>query len=161
MYAMFTSDILSTDNYDAILISWSQQVLQSNVRFGVWEVNFCNGAAAKQSIIDTYGRTITDSGVDFGTAVIEDEHLLAISIYLNPTNNTLFISVNETPIAVANCNILGKEVLSIKNTNNINVKALPSGVYVIRISEGVRQTNRNFIKNYILLKTIKETLYEM
>jgi len=33
------------------------------------------------------------------------------------------------------------------NINNINVEALPSGVYVIKISDGVRQTNRKFIKN--------------
>ena len=69
------------------------------------------------------------------------------AIYPNPTSNTLFISGNETPITVAIYNVLGKEVLSIKNTNNINVQALPSGVYVIRISDGVGQTNRKFIKN--------------
>ncbi|MDC0177632.1 BspA family leucine-rich repeat surface protein [Polaribacter sp.] len=147
MFAMFTNAILSTDNYDAILISWSQQVLQSNVRFGVWGVNFCNGAAAKQSIIDTYGWTITDGGLDCATASIEDQTQLDISIYPNPTDNTLFITGNETPIAVAIYNVLGKEVLSIKNTNNINVQALPSGVYVIRISDGIGQTNRKFIKN--------------
>jgi len=71
----------------------------------------------------------------------------SFSIYPNPTNNTLFISGNETPIAVAIYNVLGKEVLSIKNTNNINVQPLPSGVYVIRISDGVGQTNKKFIKN--------------
>jgi len=81
------------------------------------------------------------------TASIEDEHLLAISIYPNPTDNTLFITGNDTPIAVAIFNVLGKEVLSIKNTNNINVKALQSGVYVIRITDGIGQTNRKFIKN--------------
>jgi hypothetical protein len=48
---------------------------------------------------------------------------------------------------VAIYNVLGKEVLFIKNTNNINVAKLPSGVYVIRISDGVGQTNRKFIKN--------------
>jgi hypothetical protein len=48
---------------------------------------------------------------------------------------------------VAIFNVLGKEVLSVKNTNNINVKALPSGVYVIRVSDGMGQTNRKFIKN--------------
>ena len=50
-------------------------------------------------------------------------------------------------VGVAIYNVLGKEVLSIKNTNTINVQALPSGVYTIRISDGVRQTNRKFIKN--------------
>ena len=68
-------------------------------------------------------------------------------MYPNPTDNTLFISENESPIAVSIYNVLGKEVLSIKNTNAINVQALPSGVYTIRISDGVRQTNRKFIKN--------------
>jgi hypothetical protein len=81
------------------------------------------------------------------TASIEDQTLLNISIYPNPTNNTLFISGNKTPIAVAIFNVLGKEVLSIKNTNNINVQALPSGVYVIRISDGAGQAHRKFIKN--------------
>ena len=76
-----------------------------------------------------------------------DVSSVTISIYPNPTNNTLFISGNETPIAVSIYNVLGKEVLSIKKTNNINVQALPSGVYVIRISDGVGQTNRKFIKN--------------
>jgi surface protein len=60
------------------------------------------------------------------TASIEDQYLTNISIYPNPTNNTLFISGNESPITVAIYNVLGKEVLSIKNTNNINVQALPS-----------------------------------
>ena len=81
------------------------------------------------------------------TLGVDDQYLTNISIYPNPTDNTLFISGNETSIAVAIYNALGKEVLSIKNTNNINVQALPSGVYMIRISDGVRQTNRKFIKN--------------
>ena len=147
MSFMFDSSALSTDNYDNILIGWSQQALQSDVQFGAANINYCNGADARQSIIDTYGWTITDAGLDCATASIEDEHLLAIAIYPNPTDNTLFITGNETPITVAIYNVLGKELLSIKNTNKINVKALPSGVYVIRISDGVGQTNRKFIKN--------------
>ena len=78
---------------------------------------------------------------------IDDRNLTNISISPNPTENTLFIIGNETPIAVSIYNVLGKEVLYIKNTNNINVQALPSGVYMIRISDGVSQTNRKFIKN--------------
>ena len=147
MVDMFNGSGISTDNYDNILIGWSSQALRSNVPFGAVGLNYCNGAAARQSIIDTFGWTITDAGLDCATASIEDEHLFAISIYPNPTSNTLFITGNETPITVSIYNVLGKEVLSIKNTNNINVQALPSGVYVIRISDGVGQTNRKFIKN--------------
>jgi surface protein len=147
MVEMFNASGISTENYDKLLLGWSELTLQQGVIFESEGINFCNGAAARQSIIDTYGWTITDAGLDCATAGIEDEHLFAISIYPNPTDNTLFITGNESPIAVAIYNVLGKEVLSIKNTNNINVKALPSGVYVIRISDGVGQTNRKFIKN--------------
>ena len=147
MRFMFSSSGLSTDNYDLILNSWSQQSLQLNVGFGAENINYCNGADARQSLIDTYGWTITDGDLDCSTAGLEDESLSNISIYPNPTDSTLFISGNESPITVTIFNVLGKEVLSIKNTNNINVEALPNGVYMIRISDGVGQTNRKFIKN--------------
>jgi hypothetical protein len=72
---------------------------------------------------------------------------LNVSIHPNPTDNYLFVEGNKNPISISIYNLLGKEVLSIKNTNNINVQVLPSGVYVIRISDGIGQTNRKFIKN--------------
>jgi len=138
---------ISVANYDALFTGWSALTLQQGVEFNSTNLQYCTAEAARQSIIDTYGWVIEDAGLNCTTAGLEDEHLFAISIYPNPTDNTLFITGNETPIALAIFNVLGKEVLSIKNTNNINVQALPSGVYVIRISDGVGQTNRKFIKN--------------
>ena len=81
------------------------------------------------------------------TASIDDQILTNISIYPNPVKNKLFIQGLLNPTKISVYNVLGKEILSIKNTNNINVEALPSGVYLIRISDGVGQTNRKFIKN--------------
>jgi len=144
---MLSGSGFSVENYDALLTGWSALTLQQGVNFSNSTLQYCTAAEARQSIIDTYGWVIEDAGLNCSTAGIEDEHLFAISIYPNPTNNTLFITGNETPTAVAIYNVLGKEVLSIKNTNNINVQALPSGVYMIRISDGVGQTNRKFIKN--------------
>jgi hypothetical protein len=43
--------------------------------------------------------------------------------------------------------MLGKEVLSKMNTNNIDVNVLPKGVYIIKISDDVGKINRKFIKN--------------
>ncbi len=81
------------------------------------------------------------------TASIDDQYFTNLSVFPNPVENSLFILGNDTPISVSIYNVLGKEVISIKNTNNINVQALPSGMYVIKISDGVGQTNRKFIKN--------------
>ena len=87
------------------------------------------------------------------TVIIESNLSIAentnykLKVYPNPVKDKLFISGNKTPISISIFNVLGKEVISIKNTNNINVQALPSGVYTIRISDGVEQANRKFIKN--------------
>jgi hypothetical protein len=72
-----------------------------------------------------------------------------ISYFPNPTNNMLFIDSNENPVKVSIYNVLGKEVISTKNSKEIDVSGLPSGVYIIRISigDGVHQTNKKFIKN--------------
>ena len=144
---LFTGSNLSTENYDNILISWSQQSVTQNLEFDAEGIFYCNSETQRQSLIDNYGWIINDAGYNCDTAGIDDLGITSFSVYPNPTDNTLFISGNETPITVAIYNVLGKEVLSIKNTNNINVKALPSGVYVIRISDGIGQTNRKFIKN--------------
>jgi surface protein len=147
MQGMFSYSGLSRDNYDNLLNGWSQQNLRPSVSFSAVGINYCAGSSGRYKLLDDFGWTITDGGLDCSALSVEDENLLAISIYPNPTSNTLFISGNETPISVSIYNVLGKEVVSKKNTNNINVQALPSGLYTIRISDGIRQTNRKFIKN--------------
>ena len=147
MFRIFDNAGLSRDNYDKLLNGWSQKNLQQNVSFGAVGINYCNGASGRQKLIDDFGWTITDGGLDCSNLSVEDENLLTISIYPNPVIDKLFIQGLSDATKVSIYNILGKEVLSIKNTNNINVQALPSGVYMIRISDGVGQTNRKFIKN--------------
>ena len=97
--------------------------------------------------IDPASAFVTDEAACAALSVGDTAFELDISIYPNPASETVCIDGNYTQLKVVFYNVLGKEVLSVKNTNTINVQALPSGVYTIRISEGVRQTNRKFIKN--------------
>ena len=71
----------------------------------------------------------------------------SLKLYPNPTDNTLFIKGNKNLMKVSVYNMLGKEVLSKMNTNNIDVKVLPKGVYIIKISDDIGQINKKFIKN--------------
>ena len=106
--------------------------------------------AVTYNVSDANGNTaeeVTRTVIIVSRLSTEDNTMNIVKVYPNPVKDKLFISGNESPITVTIFNVLGKEVLSIKNTNNINVQALPSGVYVIRISDGVGQTNRKFIKN--------------
>ncbi|MBV6645266.1 MAG: BspA family leucine-rich repeat surface protein, partial [Cyclobacteriaceae bacterium] len=59
---LFDNTDLSLKNYDLVLESWSQQTLQNDVVFGASGVQYCQGAAARQSIIDDFNWTITDAG---------------------------------------------------------------------------------------------------
>jgi surface protein len=59
---MFDNSGVSTSNYEAILTGWSQQTVQPNVALGALGLTYCSGEAARQSLIDTYGWTITDAG---------------------------------------------------------------------------------------------------
>jgi hypothetical protein len=83
-----------------------------------------------------------------GSQLSVDDEILdnSLKLYPNPTDNILFIKGNKNSMNVSIYNILGKEVLSKINTNNIDVKVLPKGVYIIKISDDVSQINRKFIK---------------
>jgi surface protein len=66
MNSMFSGVMLSTNNYDEMLVSWSQLPLQSGVVFDAGNSQYSAGTAktARQQIIDTFGWTITDGGLD-------------------------------------------------------------------------------------------------
>jgi surface protein len=147
MAGMFSASGLSTTNYDALLNSWSQQALQTNVVFGAVDINYCNGEDARQELIDTHGWNITDSGLDCATAGVDDENLLAISIYPNPTKDKLCIQGLSTSSKVAIYNVLGKLVFSETTPSEVDLKGLQSGVYIVKIMDQQKETTRKFIKN--------------
>lgn len=65
MTQMFIGMALSTENYDATLISWASQEVQSNVPFHGGNSQYTAGGeaeAARDTLINTYGWTITDGG---------------------------------------------------------------------------------------------------
>ena len=68
-------------------------------------------------------------------------------VYPNPTNSDLFIQGATNQLSATVYNLLGKEVLSFENTDKIDVSELSDGVYVIKISDGINETKRKFIKN--------------
>ncbi|MDE3740936.1 BspA family leucine-rich repeat surface protein [Maribacter polysaccharolyticus] len=71
MFDMFSDSQLSTANYDNTLIGWStldtaagETQIPPNITFNGGNSTYCAGASARQSLIDTYGWTITDGGKD-------------------------------------------------------------------------------------------------
>jgi Leucine-rich repeat (LRR) protein len=72
---------------------------------------------------------------------------LDVFIYPNPTNDYLFIEGNKNPVSISIYNLLGAEVIAKSAGDKINVSELSKGVYIIRISDGINQTDKKFIKH--------------
>ena len=147
MNRMFNNSGLSTDNYDGVLNSWSQQDVQSGVTLGAAGIAYCNGADARQSLIDTYGWIITDDSLDCSTAGVDDQNQLDISIYPNPTSDMVYVEGNYTQLKVIIYNVLGKEILNKSITNSFDISHLDNGVYILQLSDGVKLSTRKIIKN--------------
>ena len=81
---MLNSAALSTANYDSLLIGWSALSLQSGMSFSAGDSRYCDGAIARQQIIDDFGWTINDGGQHCPTSwtgVVSDD-------WFNPGNWT-------------------------------------------------------------------------
>ncbi len=65
MADMFNGISLSLENYDALLNGWnSLPNLPNNIIFDGGTSQYCFGETARQNLIDSYGWTITDGGVN-------------------------------------------------------------------------------------------------
>jgi len=139
MFGYTTS--FSTENYDNLLIGWASLTsLQPNVIFDAPSTSYCNGETARDYIINTYGWTITDAGLDCSSLSVDDIDKLAVSIYPNPVSSELMIKVNSylinKPYAI--CDVLGQVLLKGRLNDIdtvINVESLVDSIYFLNIAD--------------------------
>jgi surface protein len=146
MSGMFTNVQLSTANYDDLLIGWStissnESPLKPNVLFSGGNSKYCNGAAARSSIISTYGWTISDGGLDCSLDT-EEFDVNSLKLYPNPVIGYLNVKVVyyliNQPYTIVDG--LGRVVLYGKINEvdtNINVEKLSKGIYYLKVSDNI------------------------
>ena len=155
MRDMFLDIQLSTANFDALLIGWStigpnETSLKPNVTFSGGNSKYCNGATARNSIISTYGWTIT-SGVfnciNIGTAGpncqsldTDNFNISSLKLFPNPVLSILNVKVDSIlinqPYSIVDS--LGRVILkgNINDVDNsINVEQLSKGIYYLKVSD--------------------------
>jgi surface protein len=147
MSAMFSGATLSTANYDATLIGWASKTLKPNVTFSGGNSTYCNSANARGSIINTYGWTITDGGLDCSSLNTEEFDIIGLKLYPNPVKDKLFIQGLSGPAKVSIYNLLGTLVLSKIISSEIDVENLQIGIYIMKINSEQKEIIRKFIKN--------------
>ncbi len=62
--SMFTGATLSTENYDALLLGWSNQIVNNSLDFDAGNSQYCNALNERNLLTDSRGWTISDGGVD-------------------------------------------------------------------------------------------------
>jgi len=144
---MFEYSGLSTDNYDALLIAWSQQAVRSDLKFGAQGTSYCNATAARQFLQDTKGWLITDAGLDCTTAGIDAQSNNTVNLYPNPTNGVLYIDTKNALLNIAVHDVLGKEVLRISGAQSIDMGSLAAGAYLLKLYDGKNLSIQRVIKN--------------
>ena len=66
VFGMFDGVTLSTTNYDALLTAWSTLTLQEDLQFSGGNSQYCASAAARTAIINNFGWSIGDGGLETG-----------------------------------------------------------------------------------------------
>ena len=149
---------LSTENYDNLLISWSEQnpyfldqvyMLEeygSVVEYYYPSVSstYCNGTDARQSLIDNSGWTITDDGYDCSNLSL-NENKLDISLYPNPTSNYVYIN-SDIELEVIVFDLLGKQVMRENINGRLDISCLEKGTYIINLTDGINTSTHKIIK---------------
>lgn len=72
--------------------------------------------------------------------------LTQVSIFPNPASNVISITSRETIYKIELYSILGKKEIEVNSTNSINISALNSGIYFVKIYTGDKSISKKFIK---------------
>lgn len=157
MTSMFNHSGLSEANYDTLLQSWSLQTVRSNVNLGASGLTYCNGQAARQSLIDDHGWIFTGdthsgSCAGGGARYLSEnksndaEEVLAnleeFRVFPNPTSDVLTIGRSEPFKQIFVLDLAGHHLDNFYNTNTVDLSRRSSGMYIILATDEEDQVFR-------------------
>lgn len=158
MNYMFQSAGVSNCNYDALLLGWSGLNLDNNVDFKSQNSTYSSGIAAdaRQSIIDDFGWSFSDAGVDSvgcpTTSLSENNKNLEFSVFPNPASDYLTVTystnekINLILLSSTGQKIYEKEINPIEEggSTQIELSNYKTGVYFLQLitKEGTLETQK-------------------
>jgi len=148
MTGMFLDVTLSTTNYDNTLIGWNTlteaegetQIPIGITSFSGGNSTYCNGEAARESLINVYSWFgLEDGGIDIDcTGLGLDDYDLASSIKLYPNPASIEFRIEglleNSILEIYNLNGLLVQKLHNYKGNPVDVSELSSTVYFVKIS---------------------------
>jgi surface protein len=164
MEEMFLFSELSISNYDNILIGWATDSsgnpsdgmddIPTNITFSGGNSRYCAGETARDLLTAAlpapagYGWTITDGGLDCPPLLgINDSNLDSVSLYPNPTQNTVTIVSPKTKVTSATVyDIRGRKVSEVDFRNQTNYQIDLSSMEVAFYFVEIRTENGTVMK---------------
>ncbi len=154
---MFYGVTLSTTNYDNTLIGWStltagETQIPASRSFHGGNSTYCNGEAARLSLINDYNWSITDNGLDCTGLSLDDYNLTSsLKLYPNPLKDILHIKVENILERITVNDINGRVMQDIllsgnKTQENILLNSLSSGLYFVSVYTDKGQITKKIIK---------------
>ena len=172
--SMFNGSDLNTCNYDNTLQGWSTLDLTQNLFLGGTDaldfgtdtfyisstVNYCNSETERQSIIDNFGWTIQDGGLDCSdpcltSGISELNTITDLRIFPNPTNKLFHVEMTlsesidlQMQVMDIHGRIVHKESMNNlggKVSKSIDLSDEPSGTYLLRFINGEQVKNRKIV----------------
>jgi hypothetical protein len=136
----------ATDNYDDDTALSANIITVNNVNIqivGSYTVSYKVSDAAGNAATEAT-RTVNVEGSSLSSFDGDSENLDVV-MYPNPTSDKIYIKgLNNYDLKVYN--MLGQIILKANNTQYIHVKHLPSGIYFVEVSDGVKSLTKRFVK---------------
>ncbi|WP_054850777.1 BspA family leucine-rich repeat surface protein, partial [Olleya sp. ITB9] len=140
MQYMLDYTALSRENYDTTLIAWSELALNSNINLGAQNLLYCDAQAQRQSIIDTYGWTITGD--------ILDCPIPTCTQLISPLNGDIDVPVNTN---------INWEPTPYTNAYLLTVVAQPGNILLVD-NETVTETSYQFLSDFSGSEIVEVTI---
>jgi len=140
MEDMFDYSGISTENYDAILIGWSEQEVKSNVELGARGIHYCLSDIERQKLIDDHGWVITDDGQNCDISDVNEVQIPKIHISPNPTTEYINI-LNNGAYNYQLLNNIGIVISKFESTTYdqtivLDMQSFNSGMYYLQKCKG-------------------------
>ncbi len=154
MEGMFLGVSLSIANYDALLVDWNRQNLQTGVTFhgGNSLYRSAEAQTARENMINSDGWNITDGGrVQAGDVPTGLEAFTGVEVYPNPAGAVLHISGVEGNARYTLSGIDGKVLKRGKlkagtADHSVAIPSLNKGIYLLQLTTGKGNITRKIVK---------------
>ncbi len=139
-YPKFMVNSIVTINAKVVLLVGGVEMLDNQLPNTTMMVRVARTATVK--VIWPCGQAI------YGTTAIAETGLEKIKVFPNPTNDVLNLTFEGENFTVQVSDLLGRTVLEGKNEKVLNVSALPTGQYLLRIldQKGKLVAREKFVK---------------